>query len=448
MPIPNWTPNSWQSKQASQQVAYPDTAELNRVVEEISRLPPLVTSWEVEGLKDKLAAAARGDAFLLQGGDCAESFNDCNADAIAIKLKILLQMSVVLVHGTRKPVIRVGRMAGQYAKPRSAPTETRGDVTLPSYRGDLVNQRGFSPEERIPDPTLMLRGYERAALTLNFIRALADGGFADLRHPENWNVEFSASSERSGEYTELINSVRDSIQFMEAVSGADFSKLRQVDFFTSHEALSLPYEVAQTRQVPRREGWYNLATHMPWIGKRTAEPTGAHVEYCRGINNPIGVKVGPGMDEGWLIELLHRLDPDHTPGRITLIHRLGADNVEKELPGLIDIVRRQKRTVLWCADPMHGNTETTADGIKTRRFDNILRELEAAFDVHADCGSHLGGVHFELTGENVTECIGGSTGLVEADLHRDYRSLVDPRLNYEQALEMAMLVAGRLRRQL
>jgi 3-deoxy-7-phosphoheptulonate synthase len=441
-----WKPDSWKSRSASQQVEYPDARALHAVVEEIRHLPPLVTSWEVEALKGHLAAAARGDAFLLQGGDCAESFDDCNSDAIAVKLKILLQMSVVLIHGTRKPVVRVGRIAGQYAKPRSSNEESQGAITLPAYRGDLVNRSGFTSDERTPDPVLMLRGYERAALTLNFIRALADGGFADLHHPENWKIRFAEGSKRAAEYAELITSVRDSISFMEAITGSQFSKLRAIEFFTSHEALALDYEMAQTREVPRRDGWYNLSTHFPWIGMRTAQVEGAHVDYVRGIRNPIGIKVGPAMTDEWLGELLEVLDPQREPGRITLIHRLGAANVEARLPGLIESVARRGRTVLWCCDPMHGNTEATASGLKTRRFDNIVTELEQAFDIHRELGSRLGGVHFELTGENVTECIGGSGGLEEHDLPRAYRSRVDPRLNYEQALELAMLIAGRLRR--
>ena len=445
-PHTEWTPNSWRRKTATQQVAYPDEAALRRVVEQMSTLPPLVTSWEVERLRENLAAAARGERFLLQGGDCAESFDDCNSNSIAVKLKILLQMSVVLIHGTRKPIIRVGRIAGQYAKPRSKDQESRGDVTLPTYRGDLVNRSGFTTEDRTPNPELMLRGYERAALTLNFVRALADGGFADLHHPENWKIRFAEGSKQQREYIELINSVRDSINFMEAVSGAEFSRLNQVDFYTSHEALALDYEVAQTRRVPNRKGWYNLSTHLPWIGMRTAQPDGSHVEYCRGIRNPIGIKIGPAITPKWLRDLLETLDPDQLPGRITLIHRFGAQKVDDLLPKLIEDVRAMGRTVLFCCDPMHGNTETTDDGIKTRRFDNIRHELERSFDIHSSLGSTLGGVHFEMTGEDVTECIGGSAGVQERDLHRAYRSQVDPRLNYEQALEMAMLIAGRLRR--
>jgi len=440
-----WSPTSWQQRTAAQQAVYPDQDALDRVVAEISHLPPLVTSWEIEGLKSKLADAARGNAFLLQGGDCAESFDDCDSSAIAAKLKILLQMSLVLVHATRRPVIRIGRIAGQYAKPRSSDQESRGDVTLPSYRGDLVNRSGFTAADRKPRPELMLRGYERAALTLNFIRALSGGGFADLHHPEYWDVSFVEHSEFAGEYRRTVDSIRESVSFMEAITGTHLYEMDRVDFYTSHEGLALLYEQAQTRRVPRREGWYNLSTHLPWIGKRTATLDGAHVEYFRGIRNPIGVKVGPGMDEAWISELLDALHPDDEPGRITLIHRFGASQVEQELPKIIEAVKRTGKTVLFCADPMHGNTETTADGIKTRRFDNILKELEHAFAIHAEHGTHLGGVHFEMTGENVTECIGGARGLDEHDLTRAYKSRVDPRLNYEQALEMVMLVARHLR---
>lgn len=445
MPEP-WTPDSWKAKDVSQSVSYPDPEALARVQAEIARLPPLVTSWEVEALRERLAGAARGEAFLLQGGDCAESFDDCAPDTVATNFKILLQMSLLLVHATRTPVIRVGRIAGQYAKPRSSATEERDGVTLPSYRGDIVNRSPFTVQARTPDPVLLLRGYERSALTLNFVRALADGGFADLHHPETWDVSFAEGSEHHEEYRRIAESIKDSISFMEAITNTQNQLLRRVDLYTSHEALSLEYEQAQTRTVPRRSGFYDLATHMPWIGMRTANPEGAHVEFCRGIRNPIGIKVGPGMSDEWLSELLDRVDPDGEPGRLTLIHRLGADRVEAELPRLIEVVRRKGRRVLWCADPMHGNTETTATGIKTRRFDRILSELQQAFDVHTRLGSHLGGVHFELTGENVTECIGGAGGVEEHELHLDYRSKVDPRLNYQQALEMALLITRRLRR--
>ena len=440
-----WTPDSWKAKDARQTVAYPDPEALARVQAEISRLPPLVTSWEVEALRERLAGVARGEAFLLQGGDCAESFDDCSPNTIATKFKILLQMSLLLIHATRTPVVRVGRIAGQYAKPRSSATEERNGLTLPSYRGDIVNRSPFTPEDRTPDPMLLLRGYERAALTLNFVRALADGGFADLHHPEYWDLSFAETSEHHEEYRRIAETIKDSISFMEAITGTQSLRLRRVDLYTSHEALSLEYEQAQTRQVPRRTGWYDLSTHMPWIGMRTADPDGAHVEYCRGIRNPIGVKVGPGTTDAKLAALIERLDPAREPGRLTLIHRLGADRVRTELPRLIAVVRGLGRQVVWCADPMHGNTETTKSGIKTRRFDRILSELQQVFDVHEQLGSQLGGVHFELTGEDVTECIGGAGGVQEHELHLDYRSKVDPRLNYQQALEMALSITRRLR---
>ena len=439
-----WSPTSWTQRPAAQQVTYGDPAALARVLAEMGQLPPLVTSWEVEQLRGQLATAARGEAFVLQGGDCAESFDDCRSDAIAGKLKILLQMSLVLVHGTRKPVVRIGRIAGQYAKPRSTDTETRGDVTLPAYRGDLVNRDAFTAADREPDPTLMLRAYERAGLTLNFIRGLIDGGFADLHHPENWDVTFAQGQARA-QYAKIVDAIRESLDFVAAVSGADSEVLRRVDFYTSHEALALTYEQAQTRQVPRRQGWYNLSTHFPWIGMRTAQLDGAHVEFHRGLRNPMGIKIGPAMTTDWLLGLLDVLDPEREPGRITLIHRMGATQVRSKLPALVEAVRGAGRTALWVCDPMHGNTETTPGGIKTRRFDNIVDELEQSFTLHTELGSRLGGVHIELTGEDVTECIGGSRGLAEIDLERAYKTRVDPRLNYEQALETALRISRHLR---
>lgn len=443
-----WTPESWHAKVAQQDVRYPDPEALDRVVQSIRRLPPLVTSWEVESLREQLARAAAGETFLLQGGDCAERFDDCDPEAISAKLKILMQMSLILVHGTRRPVVRVGRIAGQYAKPRSADVETRGGVTLPAYRGDSVNREAFTVDDRTPDPVLLLRGYERAALTLNFIRALADGGFADLHHPEYWDLAFADGARHVDEYRRIVEQIRESISFVSTITGVDAALLGRIDFFTSHEGLSLHYDSAQTRQVPRRAGFYNLSTHLPWIGMRTAQLDGAHVEFHRGLRNPLGIKLGPAMTPEWLTALLDRLDPAHQPGRITLIHRMGAGQVGKHLPALFDAVRQAGRRVLWVCDPMHGNTETTPQGHKTRRFDKIAAELEESFAVHEELGGHLGGVHFELTGEDVTECIGGARGLEEADLARAYRSRVDPRLNYEQALELALLIARHLRRAL
>lgn len=440
-----WTPDSWTARKAQQQVEYRDQEALGRVIREIGQLPPLVTSWEIEQLRGELARAARGEAFVLQGGDCAESFDDCRSEPIAAKLKILLQMSLVLVHGTRKPVVRIGRIAGQYAKPRSADVETRGDVTLPAYRGDIINRDAFTAADREPDPTLMLRAYERAGLTLNFIRALLEGGFADLHHPEYWDLSFAKGTPNAAQYDRIVESIRESLDFVAAITGVESEVLRRAQIFTSHEALALPYEQAQTRRVPRRPGWYNLSTHFPWIGMRTAQLDGAHVEFFRGIENPLGIKLGPAMTSEWLTGLLDALDPHRQPGRITLIVRMGAGNVATKLPGLIEAVRRANREVLWMSDPMHGNTETTANGIKTRQFDKIVDELEQSFVLHSELGSRLGGVHIELTGEDVTECTGGARGLSEVDLERAYKSRVDPRLNYEQALECAMRIARHLR---
>ncbi len=426
-----------------QQPVYPSAEAVEEVVALMSTLPPLVTSWEIESLKTQLAEAAAGRRFLLQGGDCAESFQECNSAQIASKLKILLQMSLVLVHGTRKRVIRVGRFGGQYAKPRSEDYEARDGVTLPSYRGDLINAVGFTEAERTPDPQRMLRGYERAALTVNFIRSLIDGGFADLHHPEYWDLDFVQHSPRGAEYQRIVESIGESLRFMEALAGTTAGEINRVDFFTSHDALLLPYEQAQTRRVPRRDGWYNLSTHLPWLGMRTCGIDGAHVAYMRGISNPIALKVGPDMTPPKLKDLVEVLNPGNEPGRLTLIHRLGADQINDLLPPLVEAIEKSGATVLWCCDPMHGNTHRTPSGIKTRSFDHILSELERAFEIHERLGTYLGGVHFELTGENVTECLGGARGLTETDLARDYQSQVDPRLNYEQALEMAMLIARR-----
>jgi 3-deoxy-7-phosphoheptulonate synthase len=441
-----WTPDSWQRLPALQQPVYKDRERLARVLGELSRLPPIVVSWEIDQLKTELAAAQRGERFLLQGGDCAEGFADCDSDTIARKLKILLQMSVVLLHGLKKPVIRVGRIAGQFAKPRSTDTETRDGVTLPSYRGDLVNRATFTPADREPDPELLLRGYERAALTLNFVRALVDGGFADMHHPEYWDLGFLQHAKLRDAYRKIIDSISDSLDFYAAISGSPVHEASQARFYSSHEGLHLLYEQAQTRYLKRRQRWYNLSTHMPWIGLRTASPGGAHVEYFRGIANPIAVKVDDGTEAAKLVELVRILNPDDEPGRLTLIHRFGARRIESALPAMIRAVRESGRQVLWVSDPMHGNTETTPQGVKTRRFENILSEVEAAFRIHADCGSILGGVHFELTGDDVTECTGGARGLIDTDLARAYHTSVDPRLNYEQALELAMLI-GRQRGQ-
>lgn len=435
-----WAPDSWRARPARQLPQYPDAGALEGVLRELRALPPLVTSWEILALKQQLAEAQEGRRFLLQGGDCAESFDACTSEVISNRLKVLLQMSLVLVHGMRKPVVRVGRFAGQYAKPRSADSETIDGLTLPSYRGDMVNAPAFTAEARTPDPRRMVKAHARSAMTMNFVRALIDGGFADLHHPEYWNLSWVGHSPLADEYRRMVEAIGDAVRFMETLSGEEIHNLNRVDFYTSHEALLLPYEEALTRQVPRHWGWFNLSTHFPWIGMRTADVDGAHVEYFRGIRNPVAVKVGPSVAPDALLRLIDVLNPEDEPGRLTLIHRMGAAHIAEWLPPLLDAVRRDGRRVLWVCDPMHGNTETTRNGYKTRRFANIGRELELAFELHAAAGTRLGGVHLELTGEDVTECLGGARELTETDLERAYCSTVDPRLNYEQALEVAMLI--------
>lgn len=439
-----WTPESWQNRVARQQPIYPDQAALAEALKRLASLPTLTTAWEVERLRSELVLAAEGRVFVLQGGDCSESFEDCNSTAVLRKLKVLIQMSLVLIAGARRRVLRIGRIAGQYAKPRSADFERRGDVELPSYRGDIINRPGFSAQERTPDPQLMLKAFERSAMTLNFIRALSEGGFADLHHPENWDLEFVRNTPGSRRYQQLLDSLTDSIRFMEVVSPGELHQLRRVDFFTSHEALLLVYEQALTKSE-RQRGWYNLGTHMVWIGDRTREAAGAHVEYCRGIRNPIGVKVGNSMTPEELVELAGILNPENEPGRLTLIHRFGAEKIRERLPSLVEAVQSAGCRVLWSCDPMHGNTHSTRSGLKTRSFDDIISEIISAFRIHKELGSRLGGIHLELTGEDVTECTGGPGNLTESDLSRDYRSTVDPRLNYEQSMEVAFLLAEQMR---
>lgn len=440
-----WSPDSWKCRPALQQALYPDAAELDSVLAQLRALPPLVTSWEIVTLRSLLAEACEGKRFVLQGGDCAERFADCESPKIANQLKILLQMSLVLVQGSQRPVIRVGRFAGQYAKPRSEDFEERGGKRLPSYRGDLVNRPAFTEDDRRADPQLLLRAYERSALTLNFCRALVKGGFADLHHPEYWDLDFARHSPLADEYHGMVAEISRALRFMENVLGVRAGESDRIDFYTSHEALHLHYEQAHTRQVPHRSGWFNLGVHFPWIGVRTSGADGAHVEYCRGIENPVAVKIGPSATQQQVLSVIERLNPGNEPGRLALIHRLGRQRIEAVLPGLIEWVRDAGAKVLWICDPMHGNTRLTSDGIKTRNFDDILGELEIAFALHGSMGSYMGGVHIELTGENVTECVGGARGLSEADLRRAYISEVDPRLNYEQALEMALSIARKMR---
>ncbi len=432
-----WSPKSWLKFSYEQSVSYQDEAQLAKVIDQLSKLPPLVTSGEIKNLKGMIARAGRGEAFILQGGDCAESFNDCRPEIITNKLKILLQMSLILLHGMRKPIIRIGRIAGQYAKPRSSENETINGVTLPSYRGDLVNLPDFNEESRRPNPKLLLQGYSCAAITLNFIRALLDGGFADLHHPQLWDLGFVEHSAQADEYHAIVRSIADSLDFLESIDGLHNSSLNKVDFYTSHEALHLHYEEALTRRL-NDGNWYDLSTHLPWVGMRTAKTNSAHIEFLRGVQNPIGIKVGPSATKEWLKEILQILNPNHEEGRILLISRMGANEIKTHLPILIEAVKSIGTPVTWSCDPMHGNTEITPEGIKTRHFDNILSELIQALKIHREMDSNLGGVHFELTGDNVTECIGGARGLLANDLKSAYHSLVDPRLNYEQSLEMAI----------
>lgn len=440
----SWTPESWKAYTANQQPEYDSPEELLEVLAVLRRFPPLVSSWEIDRLRTHIASAQAGEAWVLQGGDCAESFDDCQAEPIASKLKVLLQMSLVLIFGSRKKIIRIGRMAGQYAKPRSSHTESRDGQTLPSYRGDLINRSPFSQDHRRSDPQLLLRGYERAAVTLNFIRALSEGGFADLHHPENWQLNFVAGSAECQRYHRMLRSLGDALQFIESIAPGPLAELRRVDFYTSHEALHLHYEQALTRQSVRGTGWYNFGTHFPWIGERTRAISGAHVELLRGVRNPLGIKVGPAASPAEIVDLVRLLNPENEPGRIALIHRFGHQRVANDLPALVDEVARSNVRVLWICDPMHGNTVGTESGHKTRRFDDVLAELRSSFAVHRQSGTHLGGVHLELTGENVTECLGGAGGLTEDDLHTAYNTTCDPRLNYEQAMEIAFAIADEI----
>jgi 3-deoxy-7-phosphoheptulonate synthase len=448
-PLP-WTPDTWKSKVDAQAIAYDDVAALDAACARLRELPPLVTSWEISRLRELLAQAQQGKRFLLQGGDCAETLADCRSPVIADKLKILLQMSLVMVHEGRLPVVRVGRFAGQYAKPRSKPVESRDGVVRPSYFGDMVNRADFSESGRRPDPDNMLVAYAHAAMTLNFIRSLSAGGFADVHHPEQWELPFfrraATPDSLREEYERTTRELSAALRFMEALGESTVEELTRVDFYTSHEGLNLHYESCQTRRVPRRDGWWDLTTHFPWIGERTRALDGAHLEYFRGIENPVGIKLGPSVTADQALRLIDLLNPKNEPGKIALVTRMGAAKVSDVLPGLVEVVKRAGRTVLWVCDPMHGNTQVAPSGLKTRDFDDILREVEATFDVHDGCGTHLGGVHFELTGEDVTECIGGAAGITVDDLDRNYASACDPRLNYRQALEMGFRIAKRLAR--
>jgi 3-deoxy-7-phosphoheptulonate synthase len=443
---------SWRARPVHGLPDYDADAPVDAAVANLASLPPLVTSWEIERLRAWLAEAEEGKRFILQGGDCAERIDDCRSDAIANKLKILLQMSLILVQAIKKPVVRVARLAGQYAKPRTSTVESRTvegvPLSLPSYFGDLINRPGFTPSDRRPDPWLLVRGYTHAALTLNFVRSLSEGGFADLHHPEYWDLSFfkhaSLSDQRRADQS-LVRNLADGLRFMEALGERSIADATRVDFFTSHEGLSLWYESAQTRRVPRRRGWYDLTTHLPWIGERSRALAGAHIEFFRGVRNPVGVKIGPKATTEDVLALAATLNPGNEPGKLVLIARMGADHVDRTLPPLLAATRDRGVRAAWMCDPMHGNGTTTPNGVKTRSFDAILRELEGACRAHATTGVPMAGVHFELTGEDVTECVGGASGVTEADLATNYASLCDPRLNYAQAMEMAFLLAGTLR---
>jgi 3-deoxy-7-phosphoheptulonate synthase len=448
MPADSWSPQSWRAKRSAQTVPYPDRTALEAAAERLGALPPLVTSWEIEELKLLIADAQEGRRFLLQGGDCAETLADCSPSIITNKLKILIQMSLVLIHGTRRPVIRVGRFAGQYAKPRSRTTEVRDGVELPSYFGDLVNRAEFTAEARRPDPDLLVQGYLHAAITLNFIRALLGGGFGDLRRPEYFDLSFFDRAELPthvrDDYVRTCREITESLSMMQAFGDRSADDLMKITFYASHEALNLEYEAAQTRRVPRRTGYYDLTTHLPWIGERTRGLDGAHVEHFRGIANPVAVKLGPSATPEDVVALCRALNPGNEPGKIVLVTRFGRGRVAGALSPLVEAVQRRGLRVLWVSDPMHGNTITMqSSGRKTRNFDDILGELEESITVHREVGSYFGGVHFELTGEDVTECVGG--GISEDDLAKSYETLCDPRLNYRQAIEMAFRLAHRLR---
>ena len=444
-----WSPDSWRSKPIVQVPEYPDKAQLAEVEAKLATFPPLVFAGEARQLKKELAGVAAGNGFLLQGGDCAESFLEHRADNIRDFFRVFLQMAVVLTFAGGCPVVKVGRLAGQFAKPRSSPVEKKGDVELPSYRGDIINGAEFTPEARTPDPQRQLQAYRQAAATLNLIRAFAMGGYADLERVHQWTLGFVKDSPQSHRYRALADRITETLVFMRAcgITSENTPQLRTTNVYTSHEALLLGFEQALTRLDSTSGEWYATSGHMLWIGDRTRQPDHAHVEFCRGIRNPIGVKCGPTLEPDELLRLIDILDPKNEPGRLTLICRFGADKVESHLPKLIRAVRREGRTVVWSCDPMHGNTITAASGYKTRPFDRILKEVELFFDVHRAEGTHAGGIHVEMTGQNVTECTGGATAITEADLSDRYHTHCDPRLNADQALELAFLVAERLRQE-
>lgn len=441
-----WSPSSWRELPALQQPEWPDPTVLAEVREELSILPPLVFAGEARSLKDGLARVARGEAFLLQAGDCAESFRQFSADTIRDKLKVILQMAVVLTYAAGMPVIKLGRIAGQFAKPRSSERETQNGMDLPSFRGHSVNDDPFEPDSRRADPRRMVRAYHQSAQTLNLLRAFTKGGFADLNQIHNWNQEFVASSKEGLRYEQIAKQIDRALRFM-AACGIDLgidSALHEVDFFTSHEALLLEYEEPLTREDSLTGDWYDCSAHLLWVGERTRRPDGAHVEFLSGVKNPVGVKLGPAARPEEVVALCDRLDPQMEPGRLTLITRMGSGLVEEKLPPLVEAVRGAGRQVVWACDPMHGNTFVTADGYKTRRFDDILSEIKSFFAIHQASGTVPGGVHLELTEQEVTECLGGAEEIFDHDLTSRYEALCDPRLNARQALDLAFEIGEML----
>ena len=438
-----WTPDSWRAKPALQMPDYTDQAALEAAEKELGHMPPLVFAGEARALKRQLARVAEGEAFLLQGGDCAESFAEFHPDNIRDTFRVLLQMAVVLTFGATLPVVKVGRMAGQFVKPRSEPTETVDGVTLPSYRGDMVNGIAFDEEARAPDPLRMVQGYNQAASTLNLIRAFAQGGYADLHKVHQWNLGFVADSALGERYKEMADRLDETLAFMAAcgLTSETTPQIRETDFFTSHEALLLNYEQTLTRIDSTSGDWYDTSAHMLWIGDRTRQVDGAHVEFLRGIANPLAVKAGPSTETGDLLKLIDALNPENEPGRLSVISRMGADKVESLLPPLIRAVEKEGRSVVWVCDPMHANTEKSSNGYKTRPVDKILAEVQGFFDVHRAEGTHPGGVHFEMTGQDVTECTGGAQAITEANLSARYHTHCDPRLNAKQSLELAFMLA-------
>ena len=441
-----WSKSSWRSHTGLQMPAYPDSEKLAAVTGKLATYPPLVFAGEARDLKLALGRVARGEAFLLQGGDCAESFAEFSADNIRDTFRVLLQMAVVLTFGARKPVVKVGRMAGQFAKPRSSDVEKQGDVELPSYRGDIINGFDFTPEARIPDPARMEQAYLQSAATLNLLRAFAGGGYASLERVAAWNLGFAADSPQADRYIKMAGRVQDAVDFMAAtgVNSDNAHPLRGVSYYTSHEALLLEYEEPLVRQDSITGDWVAGSGHMIWIGDRTRQPDGAHVEFCKGVINPIGLKCGPSLAPDDLIRLIDQLNPANEAGRLTLICRTGAGKVADHLPGWIDAVEREGRSVVWSCDPMHGNTIKSDSGYKTRPFDRVLSEVREFFSVHADKGTYAGGVHFEMTGKDVTECMGGMHEVTSEDLRDRYHTACDPRLNASQALELAFLLAEAL----